>query len=53
MKLHLLEYIDGPKWVAIVGAASTAPHWSKTIAILRGWRLEAAIGAAHVRRIIQ
>lgn len=53
MKLHLIEYIDGPKWVAICGAASTDPHWSKTVAIWRGWRLEAAMSASHGRRVMR
>ena len=50
MTLHHIETLDGPRWIAIVGAAATEPSPYKTIAILRGWRLEAAISAAHVRR---
>ena len=50
MTTHLIETLEGPRWIAIVGAASTEPSPYKTVAILRGWRLEAAIAAAHVRR---
>ena len=50
MKLHFIETDEGPRWIAIVGGAATRPSWSKTIAILRGWKMEAAISAAHLRR---
>ena len=52
MKIHAIEVVGkGTQFVAIVGAASTVPHWSWAVAYLRGLALEAAIGARHVRRV--
>lgn len=51
MKPHLIDTLDGPKWVCIVGGGVTEPSEFMSVAIARGLWMEAAIAAAHVRRI--